>query len=97
MATFVRGVPQTTKESRVTVDAGLKPGLHRFSLVVVDDSDLASAASELVVEVREVVVPPVVVTPPVTTVPPVTTFPPSDDRASGDDSGAAGLTTPYLQ
>jgi hypothetical protein len=43
----------------VTVDAGLRPGRHRFRLVVVDDSGNRSSPDELVVTVTLPLVPPV--------------------------------------
>jgi hypothetical protein len=59
MASFVIGRPITTAESTVVVDAGLRPGPHRFRLEVVDDSGLVSRPDEAVVQVQL----PVVVTP----------------------------------
>jgi len=53
MAKFTVDKPVTTEVPEVVVDAGLKPGLHRFRLVVVDDTDRASAADEAVVQVGE--------------------------------------------
>ena len=53
MAKFTVDKPITTQVPEVVVDAGLKPGLHRFRLVVVDDTDRASAADEAVVQVGE--------------------------------------------
>lgn len=52
MTQFVIGQPQTTEVPRIAVDAGLKPGLHRFRLVVVDDRGLASAPDEQVVQIQ---------------------------------------------
>ena len=63
MASFVIGQPLTTTEPRVVVDAGLKPGLHRFQLVVVDDGGQASKPDEAVVEVAARLIPGEVVTP----------------------------------
>jgi hypothetical protein len=37
MAEFHPGVQLRTKEPQITVDPGLKPGLHRFALVVVNE------------------------------------------------------------
>ena len=75
MTAFVRGVPQTTKEPSVTVDAGLKPGVHRFNLVVVDDADRASAADEVLIEVRDLAAPPLIIDPIGITAPIGTTAP----------------------
>ena len=58
MASFTIGKPVTTDTSEVVVDAGLKPGLHRFRLVVVDDTGAASAPDEAVVQVGEEAVAP---------------------------------------
>ena len=51
MARFVINQTQVTREPRVVVDAGLRPGLHRFRLVVSDDSGNASRPDELVVQI----------------------------------------------
>jgi hypothetical protein len=72
MASFVIGRPITTAESTVVVDAGLRPGLHRFRLEVVDDSGLVSRPDEAVVQVQDQIVvtlapAPTVFTPPVFT------------------------------
>jgi hypothetical protein len=53
MVNFVRGQAVKTREATVTVDAGLKPGVHRFRLVVVDERGLASKADEFRVEISE--------------------------------------------
>ncbi|ACB35309.1 hypothetical protein Lcho_3049 [Leptothrix cholodnii SP-6] len=73
MVAFVIGQPVTTKVPQVTVDAGLKPGAHRFRLVVTDEQGLQSVADEFVVQVREVIVapPPPVLTDPIVTRPPI--------------------------
>ena len=57
MVAFVIGKPQRTQEPTVLVDAGLKPGRHRFRLVGVDDRGLDSAPDEWVVEVSDTTVP----------------------------------------
>lgn len=58
MAQFSVGRPITTDTPAVTVDAGLAVGRHRFSLVVMDGTGLASrVADELVVQVQRLVVP----------------------------------------
>lgn len=51
MARFEINQPLVTKEPRILVDAGLRPGLHRFRLVVTDDQGLSSRADEVVVQV----------------------------------------------
>ena len=51
MARFAINQTQVTREPRVVVDAGLRPGLHRFRLVVSDDSGNASRPDELVVQI----------------------------------------------
>ena len=51
MARFVINQTQVTREPRVVVDAGLRPGLHRFRLVVSDDSGNASRPDEVVVQI----------------------------------------------
>ena len=73
MVAFVIGQSVTTKVPQVTVDAGLKPGAHRFRLVVTDEQGLQSVADEFVVQVREVIVtpPPPVLTDPIVTRPPI--------------------------
>jgi hypothetical protein len=57
MTQFVIGQPQTTEVPRIVVDAGLKPGLHRFRLVVVDNDGLASKPDEVVVQVAQALTP----------------------------------------
>ena len=81
MTAFVRGVPQTTKEPSVTVDAGLKPGVHRFNLVVVDDADRASAPDEVLIQVQNLAAPPLIIQPigitaPIGTIAPIGTTAP---------------------
>ena len=51
MARFAINQTQVTREPRVVVDAGLRPGLHRFRLVVSDDSGNASRPDEVVVQI----------------------------------------------
>lgn len=57
MTQFAVGQPQTTEVPRIAVDAGIKPGLHRFRLVVVDSSGLSSKPDEVVVQVRAAAAP----------------------------------------
>ena len=74
MVEFVIGQSVTTKVPQVTVDAGLKPGAHRFRLVVTDEQGLQSRVDEIVVQVREGVVidpRPPVLTDPIVTRPPI--------------------------
>jgi hypothetical protein len=73
MVQFVIGQSVTTKLPQVTVDAGLKPGAHRFRLVVTDEQGLQSRVDEIVVQVREVIVDPrpPVLTDPIVTRPPI--------------------------
>lgn len=56
MATFEPGKPVTSEKSTVTVDAGLKVGVHRFRLVVVDAGGNESKPDEVRVIVREQVI-----------------------------------------
>jgi hypothetical protein len=58
MAKFSIDKPVTTDVSDIVVDAGLKPGLHRFRLVVVDDTGQASGSDEALVQVAEETVAP---------------------------------------
>lgn len=51
MALFQPGVRVATGEPVVTVDAGIKPGPHRFTLVVVDDEGQQSTPAEKIVVV----------------------------------------------
>jgi hypothetical protein len=53
MAQFVVGQPHTTEVPRIEVDAGLRPGAHRFRLVVVNGAGKSSAPDEVVVQVVE--------------------------------------------
>ena len=73
MVQFVIGQSVTTKVPQVTVDAGLKPGAHRFRLVVTDEQGLQSRVDEIVVQVREGVIDPrpPVLTDPIVTRPPI--------------------------
>ena len=51
MASFAINQTQVTREPRVVVDAGLRPGLHRFRLVVTDDAGKTSRPDEVVVQI----------------------------------------------
>ena len=51
MARFAINQTLVTREPRIVVDAGLRPGLHRFRLVVSDDAGSASRPDEVVVQV----------------------------------------------
>lgn len=51
MAQFEPNVPVVTDVPRVIVDAGLKPGDHRFRLVVYDDEGNASQPAVFTVRV----------------------------------------------
>jgi len=55
---FVQGKPVVTKVPTVVVDAGIKPGKHRFTLVVSDAAGNESKPDELVVVIREGDAPP---------------------------------------
>lgn len=57
MAQFVVGQPITTEVPRIAVDAGLRPGAHRFRLVVVDSAGASSRPDEVVVQVVDAVQP----------------------------------------
>lgn len=64
MAVFRVNVPVTTSEPRVSVDAGLPVGRHRFRLVAVDTAGLRSSPHEAIVTVQQVIGPgPIVVNP----------------------------------
>ena len=73
MARFAVGVPITTREPFIQVDAGLKPGGHRFQLEVETADGRVStpdAATVMVIDTsipvpinRDVIVTPVIVTP----------------------------------
>lgn len=51
MARFEINQTLFTREPAIVVDAGLRPGLHRFRLVVSDEQGLASRPDEVVVQV----------------------------------------------
>ena len=75
--------PFDSPRPNVVVENGLAPGRHRFALTVVDDSGLESAADQWVIEVRRVIVDPVL--PPVAPPPPIRaprrdTEPPAPDE-----------------
>jgi hypothetical protein len=57
MARFVVDQPITTRAPAIEVDAGLEPGVHGFSLVVVDAAGKASRADRVLVRVRRLVDP----------------------------------------
>jgi len=58
MAQFAIGKALTTEVGGIEVDAGLKPGLHRFSLMVVNEAGLRSrVADQVVVQVVQVLQP----------------------------------------
>jgi hypothetical protein len=57
MARFIVGQPIATVTPSITVDAGLRPGVHRFQLEVFDSSGRRSAPDVAVVTVRGVAVP----------------------------------------
>jgi len=54
MAPFRPGAEQTTREPRIEVDAGIKPGTHVFRLIVVNDKGVESPPVEQTV----IIVPP---------------------------------------
>lgn len=83
MTTFVPKQPVSTRESVVTVDAGLPAGVHRFQLVVVDAAGLKSAPVTVDVRIQRLVIgEPVIVDPrPPIRVPPSRVRP---LRGSGD-------------
>jgi hypothetical protein len=68
MAIFERGIPVSTELPGVVVENGFKPGLHRFSLVVVDERGRESMPDVRVVEVSDTVTPLIVPTRPVAAV-----------------------------
>ncbi len=51
--TFKTGIPVTTTESSIEVKNNLAPGIHTFSLVVVDEQGNRSAAATARVVVRK--------------------------------------------
>ena len=53
MAKFEINKPITTKEARVKVDAGLKPGEHRFQLEVFDSQGNKSKPALIRVLIKE--------------------------------------------
>jgi hypothetical protein len=58
MAQFAIGKALSTEVGGIEVDAGLKPGLHRFSLMVVNEAGLRSrVADQVVVQVVQVLQP----------------------------------------
>lgn len=52
MAILVIGRPLSQTQPRLVIENQLKPGLHRFRLIVTDASGNESAADEVVVRVR---------------------------------------------
>ena len=66
--------PIESPRPNVVVENALTIGGHRFTLTVVDDSGLESAADLLIVEVRRSIIDPVL--PPVVAPPPVILRPP---------------------
>lgn len=58
MATFKPGQTVRTRESFISVDGTLKPGLHRFALRVLDRDERISAPDEVVIEIGEGVINP---------------------------------------
>lgn len=63
MAVFVPGRSVTTQVPLVQVDAGLDAGVHRFQLVVVDDTGARSEPAVIEVRVRPRTIGPVPVGP----------------------------------
>lgn len=57
MARFAIGRPIETSVPSVTVDAGLRPGAHRFQLEVIDAAGNRSAPDVAVIAVRDRVIP----------------------------------------
>jgi hypothetical protein len=53
MAAFVAGQTVIASQPAVVVDAITVPGLYRFQLVVVDDANVASAPTTLLVRIKE--------------------------------------------
>ncbi len=53
MARFTIGEPITTAEPFIQVDAGLKPGRHRFQLEVVTANGRVSSPDQAIVTVLE--------------------------------------------
>lgn len=54
MTRFAIGQTVLTTEPVIVVDAGLRPGLHRFRLVVTDDQGLNSQPDEVVVQISAI-------------------------------------------
>lgn len=52
MSQFKPRVPVVTQAPRVLVDAGLRPGRHRFQLMVLDGSGRLSKPCVVLVEVK---------------------------------------------
>jgi len=51
MAILTPGRPHTQAQPRLVVENPLKPGLHRFQLIVTDERGTESAPDEIVVRV----------------------------------------------
>jgi len=51
--TFKAGIPATTTESSIEVENNLLPGVHTFTLVVVDDQGNRSAPATTKIIVRK--------------------------------------------
>lgn len=77
--------PFESPRPNVVVENALAPGRHRFALTVIDDSGQESATDQVVIEVRRVIVEPVL--PPVAP-PPVIRRPPPIRVPRGDDAPA---------
>lgn len=54
MARFAINQTLVTQEPVIVVDAGLRPGLHRFRLVVTDDQGISSQPDEVVVQISAI-------------------------------------------
>lgn len=54
MAKFISDQPIETKEPQIVVDPGLKPGVYRFQLVVIDEQGNESAPAEIQVQIRPI-------------------------------------------
>lgn len=87
--------PFESPRPNVVVENALAPGRHRFALTVIDDSGQESATDQVVIEVRRVIVEPVLppVAPPPVIVqpvapPPVILRPPPIRVPRGDDAPA---------
>ena len=52
MSRFERGRPVSTRESLVTIDAGLAIGTHAFQLIVVNDGETPSKPVKVVVVIE---------------------------------------------